>query len=636
MTKIQHHSFCDFPGTTGKIVILLIFLLATPCLKSQNNDSVFNVEASSKRGEKAIRAFNSMAYPRAVHIFKSLNQKEKLNSSEKGLLAVAYYRLNEPVKAAVIFSNIGEDRLSGNFLFSYAQVLQSLGRYRQADRVMKRYLSENPDDSRAREQVNTSEFVMQSVRNERYEIKPVNLNSSYSDFSPLIQNGVMYFISDRDIKPAIRRKSARDQKPFLNVFRAVPRGDAFSSPELFFSQFKTIFHDGPLCFNNTGTEVFLTRNTFHSVLKQKGKDDYNRLKIVHSSRDAQGRWTDPIDLPFNESGSSSGHPWLSPDNSRLYFASDRQGGHGGSDIWYVNQTPSGWGTPINAGANINTRGNEMFPFVDQQGNLYFTSDGHMGMGGLDLFVARNIRGEFVVKNMGYPINSNSDDFSIFLNLDGTTGYFASNRPGGQGDDDIYHLRITNPVTFKEEESAKNEETAEFFKLMVIEQNSQAPIPGAIVGFLDNNGRYLGEVTSDEAGLLHINDTIKGKVTAMTAVEYYYPYEDTFTLENKKDTLYLMLRPMPAYGVYGQVTNASNGNPISGVTIIQSSSSQNTKTYTTNQEGKFRIRFRPYSNFRLEFRKDGFESIQTEYSTTNRNTGYINLNQSVNLKMKPDG
>jgi hypothetical protein len=636
MTKIQLHSFSDSPGTTGKIVILLLFLLAAPFLNSQNNDFSFDVEASSNRSGKAIRAFNSMAYPRAIRIFERLSQKGTLNNSEKALMAVAYYRLNKPVKSAVIFSSIGDDELSGNFLYSYAKVLQSLSKYRQADRVMKRYLSENPGDTRAHQQLNTTEFVKQSIRNERYKIKPVEFNSSYSDFSPLVQNGVMYFISDRDTKPAIRRKSARNQKPFLNVYRAVPRGGDFSSPELFFSQFKTIFHDGPLCFNNTGTEVFLTRNAFHSVFKQKGTDDYNRLKIVHSSRNAQGTWTDPVDLPFNESGSSTAHPWLTPDNNRLYFASNRPNSYGGSDIWYVNRSSSGWGTPINAGDEINTSGDEMFPFVDQKGHLYFASDGHLGMGGLDLFVARNTNGKFVVKNMGHPINSEKDDFSIFINTDGNTGYFASNRLGGQGDDDIYHFRITSHISFKEKKSTKEEDTSEFFKIMAIDQNSQAPITRAIVGILDSNGRYLGEVTSDETGLLHINDTINGKVTIMTAVEYYYPYEDTFTLENKEDTLYLMLRPTPAYGVHGQITNNRNGTPLPEVTISVSAQSQKTKTFTTDQEGKFRIRLSPYSNFSLEFRKEGFEPIQTEYSTINKEAGYVNLNRSVNLKMNPDG
>jgi hypothetical protein len=238
--------------------------------------------------------------------------------------------------------------------------------------------------------------------------------------------------------------------------------------------------------------------------------------------------------------------------------------------------------------------------------------------------------------MGYPINSEKDDFSIFINPNDTTGYFASNRPGGQGDDDIYYFRIINPVTFKKDKTLEKEDTTtEFFKIMVIDQNSQAPITGAIVGFLDSNGRYLGEVTSDKTGLLYIEDSMEGKVTAMTAVEYYYPYEDIFTLNNKKDTLFLMLRPMPAYGVQGQVTNSANETPLSDVTITISSPSQETKTFSTDQEGKFRIRLSPYTNFRIEFRKNGFESIQSEYSTINKAAGYINLNQSLNLKMNPD-
>ncbi len=155
-----------------------------------------------------------------------------------------------------------------------------------------------------------------------------------------------------------------------------------------------------------------------------------------------------------------------------------------------------------------------------------------------------------------------------------------------------------------------------------------------MGILDSQGRYLGEETSDENGYFVLNDSTKGKINVMTAVEYYYPYEDTFTLNDKNETHYLMLRPLPTYGIFGQLTTANNGTPLSGVTITISSASQDTKTFTSDQEGKFRIRLNPYSSFRIEFSKKGYSSIQTEYSTINKERGYINLNQSISLKMKP--
>lgn len=616
------------------LMLLFIAFIFQPSFGQTRNEYTM-VEASSNQSQKAIRAFNNGAYPRAINIFENLAEKNKLNNEEKGLMAIAFFRINEPVRAAEIFSNIGEEFIPGRFLYSYARVLQELGQYRSADRIMLRYSKEFPTDSRAQEQVNTFEFVKNTTSTNRYSITPVIFNSAYADFSPLIQNGIMYFTSDRPLGSAIKRKTARNHQPYLNIFRAVPRGDGFSSPQLFLNQFKTIFHDGPLCFNTTGTEIFLTRNKFHSVLKQEGSDNYNRLKIVHSTRTPEGNWTEPQELSFNEPGSSSGHPWLTYDNNRLYFASDRPGGYGKSDIWYVNRSKDGWETPVNAGPEINTEGNEMFPYISSTGDFYFASDGHMGMGGLDLFIARNIEGKYLIKNMGHPINSEKDDFSIFINPDEKTGFFASNRPGGEGHDDIYSFSILKPISFEQEKTAQKDTLPDHYKIKVIDQKSQVPVPGVIVGFLNSEGRYLGEATSDQEGFLLLNSSLKGSITAMAAVEYYYPYEETIELENTEDSYFMMLRPMPAYGIYGQITRSDNGSPIPGVKISVANLSNETKTYTSDQEGKFRIRLAPYSSFKIEFTKDGFNAIQTDYSTINKENGYINLNQTEDLKMKPD-
>ncbi len=633
MSGIKHHirNYFSFQGT---IVFLLFFVVLIFSAESQTRKSNPAVKASSGKSEKAIRAFNNMAYPRAIRIFETLNEKGKLNNAEKSLLGMAWFRIDEPAKAAEIFASIGEDRLSGEFLYTYARVLHSLEHYKDADRVMARYHSQNPDDTRAHKQLNSYERVKQLKQTNRYKIRPLNLNSSFADFSPLLQNGILFFTSNRSIQSLIKRQTAQNNKPYLNVFMVVPQGEYFSTPEPYFSNFQTRYHDGPLCFNTTGTEVFITRNAF----QQNGPDNYTRLKIVYSTRNNRGEWSDPVDLPFNVTGSSTGHPWLTADNNRLYFVSDRPGGSGGSDIWYINRTSGEWGIPVNAGAEINTEGNEMFPFVASDGKLYFASDGHPGMGGLDLFVSIRKGEKQIVKNMGYPINSEKDDFSIFLNPDGNTGFFASNRPGGLGDDDIYRFTVLNPITFDEDspqnDQKQKQESSDLFKFRIIDQKTEDPVSGALVGILDSQGRYLGEETSDENGYFVLNDSTKGKINVMTAVEYYYPYEDTFTLNDKNETHYLMLRPLPTYGIFGQLTTANNGTPLSGVTITISSASQDTKTFTSDQEGKFRIRLNPYSSFRIEFSKKGYSSIQTEYSTINKERGYINLNQSISLKMKP--
>ncbi|WP_010665106.1 carboxypeptidase regulatory-like domain-containing protein [Marinilabilia salmonicolor] len=611
------------------ITFFFIFLTA---LYGQSRESFQHIIPSSKKSEKAIRAFNDMAYPSAIEIFEDLLREGTLNAQEKGLLAVTYYRLNEPVKAAYIFTLIGEEKLSGEFLYTYARVLQSLEKYRSAERIMKRYAQENPDDTRAREQINTLKFVQAATAIKRYEISPLEINSSNSDFGPFWSNETLFFASDRAMETVIKRRTARDHKPYLNVFKSVKQGQTFSHPDPLFPKLKSIFHDGPLCFNADGTEIFLTRNTFHSVFKQKGNDNYNRLMIVHFSRNAEGKWDSPTELPINEPESSSGHPFLTQNGKRLWFTSNREGGFGGSDIWYADRSSDGWHNPVNAGKEINTEGNEMFPFEDNNGILYFSSDGHLGMGGLDLFMAKNTDGKYVTRNMGHPINSGKDDFSIYVNNDGRTGFFASNRPGGQGDDDLYRFSVIKPVSFEEDASQLNEEAQNQLKLRVVDQESENPVEGVIAGVLDNRGQYLGEAVSEENGEFVINGWTKGDITIMAAAEFYYPYEKTLPVS--ESPLIIRLSPIPLYGIYGQVTRSDNGSPLSDVTITVSSASRDTKTFTTDYEGRFRIRLHPYSNYQLEFSRTGFSSIQTDYSTFSKSTGYLNLNLTVPLKMKP--
>ncbi|PRY96372.1 WD40 repeat protein [Marinilabilia salmonicolor] len=611
---------------------IIFFFISISTLFGQDREQFQHIVPSSGKSGKAIRAFNDMAYPKAIRIFEDLLQEGELNNSEKGLLAVTYYRLNEPVKAAYVFTQIGEENLSGEFLYTYARALQTLGKYRSAERIMKRYARENPDDTRARKQINTLSFVNSATATKRYEISLLDINSSNSDFGPFMSNGTLFFASDRDLETAIKRRTARDHKPYLNVFKSVSQGQGFSQPELLFPKLKSIFHDGPLCFNADGTEIFLTRNTFHSVFKQKGNDDYNRLMIIHFSRDANNKWNSPTELPLNEPGSSSGHPFLTPDGKRLWFTSNREGGFGGSDIWYVDRSPDGWHRPVNAGKEINTEGDEMFPFEDQNGILYFSSDGHLGMGGLDLFMAKKTEGKYVTKNMGHPINSGKDDFSIFVNDDGKTGFFASNRPGGQGDDDLYHFTIIKPVVFEEDASLQGLKNQNQLPFRIIDQETENPIENVDVGVLDNRGQYMGKAISDKEGEFIINGSTKGEVTVMAAAEFYYPYEKTLPVT--ESPVVIRLNPIPLYGIHGQITRSDNGSPLSDVTITVASASRDTRTFKTDSEGRFRIRLHPYSNYKLEFSRTGFTSIQTNYSTFSKNTGYQNLNLTVSLKMRP--
>jgi len=288
----------------------------------------------------------------------------------------------------------------------------------------------------------------------RYEIlNAKELNSPQSDFAAVPADGMVFFASDRLAKNV--STFGWTGNDFLRVYQAVIlQNDStnvkFSLPETGPAAFNGKYHDGPLCFNKSMDEVFINRTI---ELNDKGRRDSglirtHLLKIFHAVK-KNGEWSKPEPFFLNSDSCSVGHPALSPDGNTLYFVSDMHGGYGGTDIWLCSKDDEGgWSRPVNLGKEINTPGNEMFPFVSGNGDLYFASDGLPGFGGLDVFLAKKDSGKWEVPvNLGQPVNSPADDFAFAPWGDGRRGTFSSNRPGGEGSDDIYLYRVL-PATRK--------------------------------------------------------------------------------------------------------------------------------------------------------------------------------------------
>ena len=231
----------------------------------------------------------------------------------------------------------------------------------------------------------------------------------------------------------------------------------FGTPRKFSAELDSKAHEAIVSFSQDQQEIFLTRNR---LPKKRDRDGaILRLEIMHASRVDDGTWGPLQALPFNDDAYSIAHPALSPDGKRLFFSSDMPGGFGGKDLYVSYREEEGWGTPINLGPAINTEGNELYPFFHDNGQLYFSSDGHVGLGGQDIFRSMEAaENEWeAAENMGYPINTGFDDFSIIVDETGGEGYFASNRKGGIGADDIYHFTELGDWVIVQ---AKNAETGE--------------------------------------------------------------------------------------------------------------------------------------------------------------------------------
>jgi len=227
-----------------------------------------------------------------------------------------------------------------------------------------------------------------------------------------VYNGGVVFTSNRKNVEWVDNSHSWTGKQFFRIYFAQGAEASFSSPTLFAGKLQTKYHDGPVSFNKTGNIMYFTRNNIEDGKKRTDDKQITRLKI-YSTNYADGKWGIEVPMTFNNDNYSVAHPSLSADSKTLYFSSDMPGGQGGMDIWKTEWNGSAWGVPSNLGTTINTPGNEIFPFVAEDGTLLFSSDGLPGIGGLDLFQTSSSSGKWMKpENMGAPLNSSYDDFGV--------------------------------------------------------------------------------------------------------------------------------------------------------------------------------------------------------------------------------
>ncbi len=266
-----------------------------------------------------------------------------------------------------------------------------------------------------------------------YNVRTVNTPAL--DFSPVFyQNGIVYVSSRRKSGPVDRSIG----ETFFQLFYAELGPEGFPMRPINFSmELNSRLHQGPVSFNREGNRIFFTRSNLRDGVTRSDAKGRVGLKIFEAER-GEFDWVNIRELPFNSDDFSSMHPSLSPDGNRIFFSSDKPGGYGGFDLYVVERRGNSWSEMINLGPDVNTSGNEVFPFIHETGTLFFSSDGHKGLGGMDVFsVDLSTRTWGAVTNLGEPFNSRNDDFGLVLDPDGKAGFFSSNRPGGTGKDDIY-------------------------------------------------------------------------------------------------------------------------------------------------------------------------------------------------------
>lgn len=398
---------------------------------------------SQKWVERGHKQFQEMAYSDAIISFEKAVDKGFGSPKVYAELADSYY-FNANYQASakwyqLLFRNA--DNNSKIHYFRYAQTLKSIGREQDSAELLRKMDSEFV----IRNRYTSKEFYGSSERNKtqnsgRYNIKLASFNSKLSDFGPSYYGDKIVFASARDTGTVFKRNHSWTNHSFTDLYVVDP--DSLNDKPIKLSKsINATLNESTAIFTKDGLTAYFTRNNFDQNKRGTNDDKVTLLKIYKAVKmDQEWRIVGP--LPFCSEHFNVAHPALSFDEKTMYFASDQPGGFGQSDLYRVPINNDGsFGRPQNLGENINTLGRETFPFISQNNELYFASDGHDGFGGLDIFVS-SVTGDFEIstpQNVGKPVNSTVDDFGFIMSETTKTGYFTSNRANGIGMDDIYQF-----------------------------------------------------------------------------------------------------------------------------------------------------------------------------------------------------
>ncbi|MEO0526485.1 MAG: OmpA family protein [Bacteroidota bacterium] len=441
----------------------------------------------------ADKSFESLWYVKAAQQYESIIEKGDDSQEVLQKIGDAYYFNTDMENAnkwyGVLFSKY-ENVLDPEYAFRYIHTLEGVGNYRLAKGLMKVYSEKMQKEGFDVDQLMENDSKLDYILNQQpqFYVSHLPMNTRVADFGTMFYKDKIIFSSSRDTLNLRTRVYKWNEQPFLNLFIADTLQKGTDLVEIT-SLPKTInskYHEAIVAFNKEGNVMYFTRNNYSN--KELGKDEegMNHLKMYKAFLE-NGEWTNVEELPFNSEDYSVGQPAMGPEGKKLYFVSDMPGSIGETDIFVVDILGDNtYSNPKNLGPKINTSGREMFPFVTDK-KIYFASDGHLGLGGLDVFESVRTDTFSEPVNLGKPLNSNLDDFAYIVNEENQRGYFSSNREGGTGDDDIYSFQRFD-VACKQSLIGT-----------VVNEVNGIPVDNVVVRALDKQGEELSRTMSNVNG-----------------------------------------------------------------------------------------------------------------------------------------
>ncbi len=602
-----------FKNTFG---IVVLFLSSTVVLTAQSG--------ALKRAGDAMR---DLDYITAISLYQQVLQKED-NAEAKVNIAECYRKINDTESAEYWYNQVVQlpNARSIHKLY-YGMMLQANGKCDLAKVWLKQYIKEAPDDARGQYLAKACDMEEELMTKNRgfYIVSHMPFNSNVDDFSPTVFNNSVIFASDRDQSGPVKRTSMWTGNPFAELYsvpfdiRGIHPGDfQYGKTVKFSKELNTKYHEAAVCISPDGQMLYFTRNNYDDGKTGRSDEGLVKLKIYSAQTTSNGDWTNVTGLPFNSDEYSVAHPSLSANGQRLYFSSNMPGGYGGMDL-YVSELENGrWGPAINLGPIVNTEGNEIFPYIDPNGRLYFSSNGHIGLGGLDIYYTTGDgRDKWSLPvNLGFPMNSTSDDFGITFGGDLTWGFFSSDRAGGAGRDDIYGFqKSASPV-----------------EVFVYDAQTKTPVSGAAVA----NSRTDLTLTTGSDGKIAFDMRYSDCADFSVGKKGYEPVVKkgctNETTPGEITRIEIPIQKQTNFTLQGIVFDMTDGYPAEGARVMLTNDCEKPipQAYITGLDGRYKFKLDKDCCYTVKAIKDGFIAATSQDICSKEQSKSASLKANLSL------
>ncbi len=579
----------------------------------------FILSAQKIRIENEKKSYDIYSYEEFIRKFENVNDK---SVELKRKLAESYRKTGDFINAERYYEEIVQSEKSNSEdIYNYVSVLKINQKYEDADKWMDKFCKLEKGDSRAIMYIKNKDQIDVLLNDrEQFKIKNIEINTTEKDFgASFYGKKQIVFVSSRSNKKFF--KHIWNKLPLWDLYIADIKRYQLENVKHFKKKFNKKNIEGPVSFNEDGTFAAYTLTDYEIL----SKDGIVKSRI-YTSKKENNKWQEPVSFDFNNNKYSVFYPDLTEDGKTMYFASDMPGGYGGIDIYVSTRNDDGtWNNPKNLGKPVNTEGNEIYPFIHKNGTLFFASDGHLGIGGFDIFMTKKIKSEWLFpQNLGVPVNSNYNDFAFIIDNRMKSGFFTSDRENGKGKEDIYSFRLLKPLLFDIVIRGK------------VKDKYGNNLPNTNVSLFDQEENLLKMVNSDENGNFEFK-VRQNELYSVNAEKPKYQGEKIYIDTKGKSSVLqdLILEKLPNFVISGSIADKKSQEKLSDVKIVSINNKTAEKEILTSSEyGKFLIKLSENKlndtiNYTFTAKKDGYASKTINYNRVLKNFGEYNVEIQMN-------